>query len=205
MFRKHAAVLFVLLLVIVGLAVPPGITVSTAQADNVDVYGRTLPKDAAPYSQQIYTVLCDSSNKQTTFSAAVAVYTRICGSDLFGDSLVVLDENLNLIPAAADKWEPSADGLTWTFHIHPGLVWSDGTPLTANDWVATYRYMADPKLAYDLVWLWQGVIKNWDYGVAGEMPPDHIGIKAVDHLMLAVTNHNPFPAFASVQFDWAPL
>ena len=33
----------------------------------------------------------------------------------------------------ADTWEVSPDGLTWTFHLHPGVKWHDGTPFTAND------------------------------------------------------------------------
>jgi peptide/nickel transport system substrate-binding protein/oligopeptide transport system substrate-binding protein len=114
-----------------------------AQGDNVDVYGRTLPQDAAPYEMQIWQEMCSSTATQTNFMAAVTVYQRICEpgtSDLFGDQLVNLDENLNLIPAAAESWEPSEDGLTWTFHLRPGQVWSDGTPLTANDWVATWRW-----------------------------------------------------------------
>src|SRR5204863_9680964 len=107
MFRRHNVVLFVLVLALLALAVPPGI--SSAQADNVDVYGRTLPKDAAPYHQQIWTELCNAARKETSLSSAVTVYTRICdqdGFDKFGDSLVVLDENLDLKPAAADSWEP---------------------------------------------------------------------------------------------------
>ncbi len=213
MFRRHVALLLVLLLATIALAIPPGVSISNAQADNVDVYGRTLPADAAPYSQQIWSVLCDSTRKETTFAMAVSVYQRICGGvdgidssgSQLGDALLGLDENNNLIPGAADKWEASADGLAWTFHLHPGQVWSDGTPLTANDYVATYRFMADPKHAYDFVWMWQGVIKNWDQVVAGEMPPDQIGMKAVDDLTLQVTTQNPFPPLPATLYFWAPL
>ncbi len=213
MFRKRTQLLAVFVILLLALTVQVGVPVSTAQADNVDVYGRTLPKDAAPYSMQIWSVLCDSTRKETTLAMAVSVYSRICGGtqgidssgSQLGDSLVSLDENLNLIPAAADKWEASKDGLTWTFHLHPGLVWSDGTPLTANDYVATYRFMADPKHAYDFVWMWQGVIKNWDQVVAGELPPDQIGMKAVDDLTLEVTTQNPFPPLPSTLYFWAPL
>ncbi len=213
MFRRSSLMFFVLLISVMALAIPPGLAVSNAQADNVDVYGRTLPADAAPYSQQIWSVLCDSTRKETTFAMAVSVYQRICGGSdgidssgsQLGDSLLGLDENNNLIPGAADKWEASADGLTWTFHLHPGQVWSDGTPLTANDYVATYRFMADPKHAYDFVWMWQGIIKNWDQVVAGEMPPDQIGMKAVDDLTLQVTTQNPFPPLPATLYFWAPL
>src|SRR5260221_11473537 len=127
MSRKRPLFVFVLMVVILTLSMPVNMSISRAQADNVDVYGRTLPADAAPYHQQVWTELCDSKAKQTSLMAAVTVYQRICMADKLGDPLLVLDENLNLIPAAAEKWEPSSDGLTWTFHLRPAQVWSDGT------------------------------------------------------------------------------
>src|SRR5215813_11268446 len=196
MVRRRPMFVFVLLLVVVALSIPVNMSISQAQADNVDVYGRTLPKDAAPYHQQVWTELCNSKRKETSLMSAVTVYQRICdqdGFDKFGDPLVVLDENLNLIPAAAEKWEPSSDGLTWTFHLRKGQVWSDGTPLTANDYVASYQFMVDPKHAFDFVWMWQGVIKGWDQAVAGEIKPDQIGMKAVDDLTLSVTTQKAAP------------
>src|SRR5580704_12059953 len=48
------------------------------------------------------------------------------------------------IPGVAKTWEVSPDGLTWTFHLRPE-VWSDGQPVTANDFVFAYRHMLDPK------------------------------------------------------------
>src|SRR3954462_13841856 len=116
MTRKRATVLFVVLLAILAPTLLPS-SVNRAQADNVDVYGRTLPADAAPYKMQVWTELCNSSRKEISLMSAVTVYQRICDQDAFdkfGDSLVVLDENMTLIPAAAEKWEPSSDGLTWT-------------------------------------------------------------------------------------------
>ncbi|MCC6801409.1 MAG: peptide ABC transporter substrate-binding protein [Anaerolineae bacterium] len=140
--------------------------------------------------------------------AAVTVYQRICQpgtSDLFGDSLVNLDENLGLIPAAAESWEPSEDGLTWYFHLRPGQVWSDGTPLTANDWVVTWRWMATPENAYDFVWMWQGIILNWSEAVAGEVPPEEIGLEAVDDDTLAITTVAPAPYLPATMYFWPPL
>lgn len=69
-----------------------------------DVYGRDLPANAAPYDQQIYRELCSATDKAQSFSSVITVYSRICGSDQFGgDSLVNLDENLNIIPGAANR------------------------------------------------------------------------------------------------------
>ena len=53
-------------------------------------------------------------------------------------------DGTNVVPAAADTWQEAADGLTWTFHIRDGLTWSDGTPLTAEDFVASYQRLLDP-------------------------------------------------------------
>ncbi len=204
MSRKNSLIVLSFVLFVLSLAVPS----LNAQGDNVDIYGRTLPEDAAPYELQIWQEMCRSDSTQTSFMAAVTVYQRICqpgASDLFSDSLVNLDENLELIPAAAESWEPSEDGLTWIFHLRPDQVWSDGTPLTANDWVATWRWMATPENAYDFVWMWQGIIEGWSEAVAGEIPPDEIGLETVDDLTLAVTTASPAPYLPSTLFFWPPL
>lgn len=208
MFRKPTTILFVVLLAILAPSLLPNTINRALQSDNVDVYGRTLPADAAPYKMQIWTELYNSSRKETSLMSAVTVYQRICdqnGFDKLGDSLVVLDENLTLIPAAAEKWEPASDGLTWTFHLRPGQVWSDGTPLTANDYVATYQFMVDPAHAYDFVWMWQGIIKGWNEAVTGDIKPTEIGMKAVDDLTLQVTTEKPAPYLPNTLYFWSPL
>ena len=98
-----------------------------------------------------------------------------------------------MIPASAESWEVSEDGLTWTFHIKEGLQWSDGTPLTAHDWVATYQYAADPEHAWDFAWFYAGVLENWDEIIAGELPVEELGVVAVDDLTLAITTKVPWP------------
>ncbi len=203
MYRKLSVVLVALSAMLILAAV--GLPLAGAQDANKDVYGRDLPADAAPYDQQIFTGLCDSTAKQVSFSAVVTVYARICNADMFGDAMVSLDENLNLIPGAAEKWEASADGLSWSFHLRPGQVWSDGTPLTANDYVASYRFMVDPKNAYDFVWMWQGTIKNWSEAVAGEVTPDQIGVTAADDNTVVFTTDGPRPYLPGTVFFWAPL
>jgi peptide/nickel transport system substrate-binding protein/oligopeptide transport system substrate-binding protein len=177
--------------------------------DNVDIYGRTLPEDAAPYEMQTWQRICDSTRTETSLSSVVSVYTRICGDtglfDQFSDSLLNLDENLNLIPGAAESWEASEDGLSWTFHLRPGQVWSDGTPLTAADYVASYRFMVDPANAYDFVWMWQGTILNWSEAVAGEVSPEEIGMEAVDDNTLVVRTNGPRPYLPGTLYFWSPL
>jgi peptide/nickel transport system substrate-binding protein/oligopeptide transport system substrate-binding protein len=158
---------------------------------------------------QTFQNLCDATRKELSLSSVVTVYSRICdtvrASDQFGDSLVNLDENLNIIPGAAESWEASEDGLSWSFHLRPGQVWSDGTPLTANDYVASYRFMVDPKNAYDFVWMWQGVIKNWSEAVAGDVTPDAIGVSAADDDTLVIETNGPRPYLPSTTYFWPPM
>jgi ABC-type transport system substrate-binding protein len=203
MYRKLSVVLVALSAMLILVAV--GLPMAGAQDANKDAYGRALPENAAPYDQQIYRELCSSTDKAQSFSSVITVYSRICGSDMFGDSLVNLDENLNLIPGAADKWEASADGTSWSFHLHPGQMWSDGTPLTAKDYVASYQFMVDPKNAYDFVWMWQGTIKNWSEAVAGDVKPDQIGVTAPDDNTVVITTDGPRPYLPGTTYFWPPM
>lgn len=121
-------------------------------AANVNVYGMELPADARPYDEQVYRVAYDINQSASTFDFSVAVYNRYCLSDLFQDTLVSLDKDFNVIPAAAESWEVSENGKVWTFNLRPGQVWSDGTPLTAYDYEATFRLTATPDHGWDFSW-----------------------------------------------------
>ncbi len=63
------------------------------------------------------------------------------------DMLTGYAPNGDVRPEIADSWETSADGLTWTFKIHPGITWQDGEPLTAKDVAFTYNYIIDNELS----------------------------------------------------------
>ena len=63
--------------------------------------------------------------------------------------LLSVDKNQNIVAGLAETWETSEDGLTWTFHLRPDLKWSDGSDLTAEDFVYSWKRLADPALKYD--------------------------------------------------------
>jgi len=162
-----------------------------------------LPADAAPAEEQVLRIPCDNVRNETTFDFAVSVYQRYaCVADLFSDTLVFLDKDFNVIPGAAESWSVSDDGLTWTFKLKEGQVWSDGTPLTAYDYEATYRFSAMPETAWDFTWFYEfigpGGIKNWSKVIAGELPPEELGVVAVDDLTLEITTEGPFPPLPGV-------
>lgn len=113
--------------------------------------------------------------------------------DLY-EGLVIYDAKAEIVPGAADTWSLSDDGLTYTFKLKPGAKWSNGDPVTANDFVFSYRRIMDPatgaKYANVLY-----PIKNGEKINKGELPPDQLGVRAVDDATLEITLENPTPYF----------
>ncbi len=158
----------------------------------------TLPEDAAPLEEQVLRVPCDNTRNETTFDFSVSVYQRYCLSDMFADTLIDLDKEFGIQPANALSWEVSEDGKTWTITLREGVMWSDGTPVTAYDYEATYRFSASPEAAWDFTWFYAGMIQNWNEVVAGELPVEELGIKAIDDLTLQITTVEVFPPLPGV-------
>ena len=63
--------------------------------------------------------------------------------NLIYESLIYIDDNYLPQGKLAQSWEVSSNGKTWTFHLRPAVVFSDGSPLTAKDVVASARYILD--------------------------------------------------------------
>lgn len=168
--------------------------------------GVTLPADAAPPEQQVYIVHYDNTADFTTIDFYESVYRRGGAiTDVLSDPLVRLDKNFKVQPGAATEWSVDASGLVWTFKLDPNLIWNDDTPVTADDYVATLRYGADPKHAWDFTWFFQGVIKNWTEAVEGKVPVDQLGVSAVDAHTLAITTVSPAPYLPAMMLYSSPL
>ena len=71
-------------------------------------------------------------------------YETVAAADLF-EGLTVYGPDGAIRPGAASGWDVSADGTTYAFHLRPGLEWSDGSALTAADFVYSFRRALDPK------------------------------------------------------------
>ncbi len=95
------------------------------------------------------------------------------------------------IPGAATRWESSVDARTWTFHLRDH-VWSDGVPVTANDFVFAWRTLLDPKNAAPYAYFIY-VVDNAAAINAGKMPPEKLGIEAKDDKTLVVHLIEPIP------------
>ncbi len=94
-------------------------------------------------------------------------------------------------PGAATHWEASADGLTWTFHLRPSK-WSDGRPVTADDFVFGIGRTLDPKTASIYAYLLY-VVKNGQPVNEGKLPLSALGVRAVDPMTVEITLEHPAP------------
>ena len=118
------------------------------------------------------------------------------------EGLLIVDENNQVQPGQAESWEVSEDGLTWTFHLREGLKWSDGTDLDANDFVYTYKRVADPNTAAPYSATAVGMIAGYDEAMNGD--PDALQVEAPDaltfvvHLSYPCTYFDKLAAFATL-------
>lgn len=99
------------------------------------------------------------------------------------------------VPSMANGHDVSADGTVWTVHLRPGIVWSDGQPITAHDFVWSWRRVLDPKTASrsaQLLWFIKGA-QAFNEGAAKD--PDSVGVRALDDRTLRIELKNPTPFF----------
>ena len=89
------------------------------------------------------------------------------------DTLVGFGQDIEPVPGFAESWEQSEDGLTWTFHIRPGMTWSDGQPATAEDARWTYQLILDAAET-ETGYLGQGYLDGYvtNAGVTSVEAPD---------------------------------
>ena len=120
---------------------------------------------------------------------------RIC-NDLF-EPLTTLDAKGALVPGAALSWTESADHLSWTFTLRPDERWSDGSPVTATDFIYSLRRIVDPKTAasYASALL---PIRNAAAIIAGKTSPETLGVASPDGTHLVITLAQPTPFLPNV-------
>jgi oligopeptide transport system substrate-binding protein len=111
------------------------------------------------------------------------------------EGLLTFDQSGKPQPGMAESWEVSEDGKIYTFTLREGLTWSDGTPLTARDFVESWRRTLDPATASEYAYQLH-YIKNaraFNEGEAADF--SQVGITAPDGRTLRVELENPTPFF----------
>lgn len=133
------------------------------------------------------------------------VYARAGNPEITQIPLTSFDKDFQLNALAAESWSQSEDGLTWTFKLRDGLVWSDGTPLTAGDYIFALQHAATT--GYDFAWYWgyAGGIKNWGPVTEGKADVSTLGIAAPDDHTIVVTTETPKPYLPGVVSLWYPV
>ncbi|NFL35158.1 peptide ABC transporter substrate-binding protein [Clostridium botulinum] len=122
------------------------------------------------------------------------------------EGLYKLDENNKAIPGIAEKCDISEDGTVYTFHLRDGVKWSNGEPLTANDFEYSWKRVLNPETASGYAFQ-MSYIKGADAYNQGKGSLEDVGIKAIDDKTLEVTLAAPcsyfleltaFPTYAPV-------
>jgi ABC-type transport system substrate-binding protein len=177
---------------------PAEATKAPETAKVVNRAGVELPADAAPLDQQ---VMRYAEKESTWLTWDASVYDEMVG-DVYAwaDSCTRPDEFYEPQPNGCVSWEVADDGLTWTFHLQEDKKWSDGTPLTAEDYVFTLQRYARP--TYDFEWFYSMAnIVNWSKVVSGELPPEELAAKVVDDYTFTVTTDPATPYLSKIFAD----
>lgn len=111
--------------------------------------------------------------------------------DLF-EGLVALSIDGRPVPGAAASWQQSADSRTWVFHLRENARWSNGAPLTAEDFVYSWRREVDPKTASGYAQALAPIVNGLEIAL-GHKPPDTLGVEANDAHTLTVHLVAPTP------------
>lgn len=112
------------------------------------------------------------------------------------ECLLTVDQEGKIAPGQAETWETSEDGLTWTFHLRDGLKWSDGSDLTANDFVYSWKRVCDPEVAAPYAETVLGMVEGFDAAMDGDL--DALAVTAVDDQTLEVKLSSPCTYFDSL-------
>jgi oligopeptide transport system substrate-binding protein len=146
------------------------------------------PNDLDPH-------ICDSHE---TFNIVAALYEGLAQYD---------PKTSEPTPAVAERWETSADNLTWTFHLRKAARWSNGEPLTAHDFVFGLQRMLSPALAAQYAQTLY-VLKNAEAFNTGKITDaSQIGARAIDDHTLELSLNHPVPYLAGLvcHAAWYPV
>ena len=133
------------------------------------------------------------------------------------EGLTRLDTNQETVPAAAESWEYNADATQITFKLRPGLKYSDGSPLNAENFRYAVERTCDPATAGEYQSIlnvvagceeFAGLALDADGNAREYTPEEHeaartaLGVRALDDLTLQVDLKNPAPYFHTIAYMW---
>ncbi|MCL5996422.1 MAG: peptide ABC transporter substrate-binding protein [Chloroflexi bacterium] len=164
--------------------------------------GVPLPADAAPWEQQVDVTYGEFGPWEHWAEGIYGLGTSV--NYYTQEPLLTISPNNELVPYMAEKWESNDDATVWTFYLRKGLQWSDGTPITAKDWVFTFQYQADPENGFDFNWYYDP-IKGLADAAEKKIKPTEIGVSAKDDQTLVFEMKSPTPYWPSLVASAFPL
>jgi ABC-type transport system substrate-binding protein len=132
-------------------------------------------------------------NLDPAFSTDIYSVTII--QQLF-DGLVQFDQNLNVVPAIATNWTVSSDGLAYTFNLREDVIFHNGRPVTAADFVYSFTRILDPTRESSALSFFER-IKGAEAYLRGKTN-EVIGLKSLSPYVLEITLREPFAPFLSL-------
>jgi oligopeptide transport system substrate-binding protein len=174
---------------ILGVALAAALLSSTTMTFAADV-----PADAKLAAEQVFKYRVLDNIRALDPQLAEDVDTAYVVNQLF-EGLYNEDAEGNPVPGAAESYEANADFTKYTFKLRDAK-WSNGDPVTAQDFVYGWQRAVDPALASTYAY-YLGLVNvvNADDIVAGKMPIDQLGVKAIDDKTLEVSLKAPTPWF----------
>lgn len=111
------------------------------------------------------------------------------------------------VPGAAERWEISADGLTYTFHLRADAKWSNGDPVTATDFLRSYQRILTPALAAEYAYKLYHVAGAEEYHRGQLKDFAQVGFRAIDArtLEIKLKRRAPFLLEAMKHYSWFPV
>jgi oligopeptide transport system substrate-binding protein len=116
-------------------------------------------------------------------------------------------KDLHPVPGVAERWDISDDGRTYTFHLRGNAKWSNGEPVTAQDFVRSYQRMLMPTLGAEYAYMLY-VMVNAEAFNKGEIKDfSKVGVQALDNQTLRIQLNSPTPYFLSLlnHYSWFPV
>ena len=135
-----------------------------------------LPEDAAPMEHQVFRYL---ASEPKSMDMGVALYST-GGTEFLFERLTMFGLDGELLPGAAERWESSEDGKTWTFYLQPNGRWSDGRRVTAHDFEYTFRRFLHPDAGNVYAFLYYDIKGARAYNQRENPDVNSVGIKAID-------------------------
>jgi oligopeptide transport system substrate-binding protein len=121
--------------------------------------------------------------------------------DLF-EGLLNLDNQGQIVPGVALRWHASADLKVWTFYLRPEARWSNGDPVTAQDFVYSWRRLADPATrSANASYLSEMQLVNSEAVIRGEKTLEALGIQAIEPHTLQLSLSQPLSYLPSMLVD----